>query len=190
MLRVVPGALALLLLAVASVGCGGGDDDGGAADASPAATPGLAAKDLIPALEDLGWAVAVSARDPGAPAGQDVWKAQYRNAAAPEKSAIVTVYVYETPSVASAAMSQLSAAIANAPASAPGAPFISFGSPNVGEERAGFGSRSRDGRSNRVWSDLYREGRVVFWIQVVENDTASGATREQIAKRAVAMVPD
>lgn len=174
-----------MALAAAITACGGGEEDASA----------VTAAGLIPSLDELGYTMVESGRDPFAPADLDMARALYVNPEPYEQSLIVIVYVQDDAETASGQFKQLVDAYANMPIGALLADPLSAGDPQgqppanraidsgpqAGEERAWFRTQRADSRGTHVWSDVYRQGRVAVVVQVLSRDEARAAdVREQV----------
>ncbi|GAB4337831.1 MAG: hypothetical protein Kow0010_26030 [Dehalococcoidia bacterium] len=147
------------------------------------------AADLIPPLEDLGYTMVESGRDPFAPSELDMARALYVNPTPYEQRIIVIVYVQHDAETASGQFKQLVDAYANMPVGALLANPLSAGNPqgqppanraiddgpNAGDERAWFRTQRADSQGTHVWSDVYRQGQVAVVIQVLSRDEARAA---------------
>lgn len=174
--------MAALALAAA---CGG--DNGSSGD--------VKATDLIPTLDDLGFTMVETGRDPFAPADLDMARALYVNPAPYQQSIIVIVYVQHDAETAGGQFKQLVDAYANMPIGALLSDPLSAGNPQdqppandatndgpgAGDERAWFRTRRPDSQGTHVWSDVYRREQVAVVVQVLSrNESEASRIRRQV----------
>lgn len=192
-------ALPTLLIATLALlsGCGGDDHD----EAVAAASGGnYRAADLVPDLKSHGYTVLEEGRDPIAPDELDTYRALYGKSGGSAQNVIVIAYVQADEDAAGGQFSQVAEAYGNMPAAALLAGPQAGGSatgpavnrpiddgPDLGDEHAWFRTGQADGSGNHVWSDIYRSGRAVVIVQVLNGDVdTANEMREAVAGAALA----
>ena len=181
---------------VAAVGCGGDDDDEtGATATQPAATAGtpavsVEAKSLVPKLEDLGFKLVEQTREPGLPENIDSAAAIYRGEDLLQQVQI-RIRVEPDEATAKQEFEQFAVLLKNPPKEFLGveAKFVDADSPPLGDERKSYKTAQPDGRGYSAWTDLYRQGRTVVLIQVVDNSPDGQPVRYQTGARALEGAP-
>lgn len=170
-MRVLP-RLSLIAVAGAlltSAACGGGDET---------------AEDLVPDLSDEGFAVFEEGRDPLTPPELDTYRALYQSSEG--LAATVIVYVQESEEAAEEQYATLARALENPPPEFFGseANQVETDRLEIGDESRAFVTEDPDDRGNRVWTDVYRSGKVILITQVLSTEDAA-ELRETIAKKVI-----
>lgn len=165
--------VAFLSLALASA-CGGGND-------------AMTAKSLIPDLGELDLEVQEEGRDPYASPAQDTYRALYASTDGSARAAVVVLYVQSDVAEAEAGYAQLAKALENPPAEFFGADADQAEAEalSLGDERRAFVTAQADSQGNRVWTDVYRLGRVVAITQVLSPEDADHAFLRQAIAEAI-----
>lgn len=186
-------ALAAILLAALAVACGG-DSNGSESAATPAgtATAGpLAAAALVPKLDDLGYQLTQQGKEPAIIGDVDSALALYQKQGSP-KSVQVRVYVFPDAGNAEKQWAAYAEAFRNPPPDVLGtsAKNVDATSPQVAQLRKSYVTAKPDGSGNNVWTDIYRQGRVVALVQVLDSASGDGmAVRKPVAERIFARAP-
>jgi hypothetical protein len=133
----------------------------------------LQAATLLPKLDDLGYALAQQGKDPLAPPSVDTAQAIYLKPNS-NRSIQVRIFVMGTADLARTQYRTYADQFRNPPPDVLGIPSknVDTLSPKVGDEQKSYVTEKPDGQGNSVWTDIYRAGRVVFFLQVL--DAASG----------------
>ncbi len=126
------------------------------------------AQDSVPDLSALGYTAQQQGKDPGA-GSQDVYRVLF--ARENGRGAMTVLYAFPDDATAKSQFAILSAALKNPPPDFVGgkATFIDTGSPPAGDERKAYVTQALDGQGNKVWSDVYRFGRLVAIVQVLDD---------------------
>jgi hypothetical protein len=142
--------------------------------ASPA--PGeLHAVELLPKLDDLGFAQTQTGKPSATTNFQDVALAQYVKSSSPAMAARVEISVLPDVTTATQQFGVLSEALRNPPPDlfGPNSQQSDTTRSGPGDEGRAFVTAKPDGQGNYVWSDAYRFGRtfvVVYLIATNEKD--------------------
>lgn len=199
MRRFAVAGLGLALLSGVFGSCGGDDDAPNSATVSPsAATPagsaastapaGFKAQDAAPDLAPLGYTVSRQGKDPGA-GSQDVYRVLFGKANG--RSAMTVLYAFPDETIAKSQFTALSTALKNPPPDFVGskATFIDSTSPPVGDQQKAYVTQIPDGQGNKVWSDIYRIGRLVAIVQLLDEGKSEQLDlRFQIGQKIAAKV--
>jgi hypothetical protein len=159
------------MLAVAAA-CGGG---GG----------GLTAKSLIPDLGNLQMEIAEEGRDPFAAPSQDTYRARYAATDGTARAAIIVLFVEADSAMAEISYAGLAKVLENPPEEFFGADAeqAEVDALPLGDERRSFVTAQADSQGNRVWTDVYRKGRVITVIQVLSPEESDhDALRQAVAE--------
>ncbi len=126
------------------------------------------AQDSVPDLSALGYTAQQQGKDPGA-GSQDVYRVLF--ARENGRGAMAVLYAFPDDATAKSQFAILSAALKNPPPDFVGAKatFIDTGSPPAGDEHKAYVTQALDGQGNKVWSDVYRFGRLVAIVQVLDD---------------------
>lgn len=165
--------LALLFVPVFVVACGGGGEE-------------QTAEGLVPDLGDIGLEVADEGRDPLAPDDQDMYRVLYADPEDNGRAVVTVVYREEDEEEASAFFATLAEALGNAPPEFFGVEAEQTSEEPIGrgDEQIAYVTADPDSRGNRVWTDLYRRGRIIILTQVLGNESENQEpTRELIVER-------
>ena len=140
----------------------------GTAGAGPPPASASKAQGSVPDLSALGYTVQQQGKDPGA-VSQDVYRVLF--ARENGRGAMTVLYAFPDDATAKSQFAILSAALKNPPPDFVGAKatFIDTGSPPAGDERKAYVTQALDGQGNKVWSDVYRFGRLVAIVQVLDD---------------------
>jgi hypothetical protein len=174
-------------VAVFGSACGSGSDSNKSTGSEPAVTipADRKAKDLLPDLTSLGYKIALQEADPGAQlTGQDAYRAIYQKGAGPQ-SALVYLLLFPDTQTAQKEFATRATALKNPPPEFVGGAttFVDTASPRIGDEQKSYETSTKDNQGNRVWTDIYRMGRLVAVIQVLDSaDSDQLQAREAIAK--------
>lgn len=168
----IPFAFAPLVLAfaLAATACGGGEKT---------------AEELIPNLSGEGLALIEQGRDQLADPSLDTYRALYQSADG--RASIVLVYVEETDEAAATRYTTLATALENPPpeffggeaAQAPEEPLA------IGNDSRAFVTATPDDEGKRVWTDIYRSGKVVVIVQVLATGDSAEDLRRTIAEMVI-----
>ena len=160
----------LLLFAVATSACGGGEKS---------------AEDRMPNLGSEGFAIIEEGRDQFAAPGLDTYRALYQSADG--RAAIVLIYVEESEVRALDQYAVLSVALENPPPEFFGGEAAQDEAVAlaIGDESRAFVTAEADEKGNRVWTDIYRSGKVVLITQVLSAGDSAEDLREAIARKVI-----
>jgi hypothetical protein len=152
--------MACAVVALLSLACGG--------DGEPTA------RSLLPKLDDLGLEIAEEGRDPFAAPSQDTYRARYVATDGSARAAIVVLFVEPDTATAEANYASLAKLLENPPAEFFGANAEQSETDTLelGDERRSFVTAQADSQGNRVWTDIYRKGKVITVIQVLSSQDA------------------
>jgi hypothetical protein len=170
-------ALATLVMATILSACGGGD---------------RSAEELIPDLRDLGFQVVEEGPDPFARPDQDMYRALYADPEDQNRAVVAVIYLEEDEEMARNEFAALSRALENPPPDFFGGEATQIGADplNLGDERAAFVTAEGDQFGRRVWTDIYRSGRLVLITQVMGMwDVDQSPTRSLVAERVIDEAP-
>lgn len=155
----------------------------------------------MPDLKDLGFTVQEEGRDPLAPATLDMYRTLYDKPGAIPRKIVVYAYVLETKEAASAHFDRLAEAYRTAPVGTLLSDPLQAGDTKnqppaskdstsiaIGDQRKSFVSRTADKDGKNVWTDVYRFGRSVVSVQVLEIGDPAGL-RTQVAELVKADAP-
>lgn len=182
------------LLALAAAGaCGDGESAPPAATATTGVAPSgaLAAADLVPRLDDLGYQLTQQGKEPAAIGDLDSALAMYQKSGT-TKSIQVRVYVFPNDAAAEKQWSAYAEAFRNPPPDVLGTASknVDAASPPVGQLQKSYVTAKPDAGGNNVWTDIYRKGRAVALIQVLDSASGDGmSVRKPVAERIFAKVP-
>ena len=140
------------------------------------------AQDAVPDLGPLGYTVQQKGKDPGAGTA-DVYRALFAKSGG--KAALTVLYAFPDAATALDQYGALATALKNPPPDFVGAKatFIDAASPAAGEEHKAYVTQAADGQGNKVWTDIYRFGRVVAIVQLLDDGkTDQLDTRLKIAQ--------
>ncbi len=151
----------------------------------------LTATGLVPKLDDLGYQLTQQGKEPAILGDVDSALALYQKQGS-AKSVQVRVYVFPNAGSAEKQWAAYAEAFRNPPPDVLGASAknVDTESPQVAQLRKSYVTAKPDGSGNNVWTDIYRQDRVVALVQVL--DSAGGdsmAVRRPVAERIFAMVP-
>ncbi len=148
------------------------------------------ARALVPKLDDLGFRVIEEGPEPGVPAPVVSAAAIYRSEDL-LKQVQVRTRVMPDEDAARQEFGVLSEALRNPPKEFLGieAKFVDTASPQIADERKSYKTEAADGRGYSAWTDLYRQGRTVIILQVVDNTSDGLPLRQQVGERAVGAAP-
>lgn len=136
-------------------------------------------------------------RDPLAPGDVDMARALYDRPGPTERRAIVQAYLEKDVTAAQAQFAKVADAYrtmpigmllsnplaAGNPQGQPAANRAAEG-PALGDDHQSFITKSPDSQGKNVWTDVYRFGRAVVAVQVLESSETDAATaRKQIAEQ-------
>ena len=168
--------------------CGGDSTPTGDSAAQPASN--LTANDLVPNLDDLGFKLAEQGKEPVAASGLDSALALYKKQGSAQ-SVQLRVYVFSEDANAEKQWSAYAEAFRN-----PSADVLGTTSKNVdavalplGQLQKSYVTDKPDGAGNLVWTDIYRKGKVVLLVQVLDAAKSDGtAIRKPVAERVLSKV--
>lgn len=176
-----------------AVSCGG-DSNG----ATPGKTPGekattapLSAANLVPKLDDLGYQLTQQGKEPAIIGDVDSALALYLKQGT-AKSVQVRVYIFPSEGSAEKQWAAYAEAFRNPPPDVLGTASknVDTASPQVGQLQKSYVTGKPDGAGNNVWTDIFRKGRVVALVQVLDSASGDGmAVRKPVAERIFAGVP-
>ena len=156
---------------MAAAGCGG-DDDAPKTGAAGTTAAALKAADLVPDLGPLGYTLVQQGRDPAAIGSADVYRALWQKGQTSPKGALAAIYVFADANTATQQFTILADALRNPPPDYLGGAKATFDpapSPKVGDQQRSYATKDPDGQGNRAWTDIYRVGRVVAIIQLLDS---------------------
>jgi hypothetical protein len=189
--RRAPWLAAVVVFTLAAGGCGGDDDDAPATTpasgpTATASTRAFKAAELVPDLGSLGFVAAQQGPDAATGPKVDVHRVLWQKSGT-NRGALGVIYVFPDAAAATQQFTVLAEALRNPPPDYLGgakANWTEAPSPKVGEQQKSYITSEPDGQGNRAWTDVYRMGRVVTIVQLL--DSAQGdqmTTREAIAKK-------
>ena len=105
---------------------------------------------------------------------------------------MTVLYAFPDDATSIAQYAALSTALKNPPPDFVGAKatFIDTPSPQAGDERKAYVTQAPDGQGNKVWTDIYRFGRLVAIVQLLDDGRTTDQLdlRLQIAQKIAAKV--
>jgi hypothetical protein len=185
-------AAAGLLAALAAAGCGGDDDATAPTNASGAgATPATSTRTLkaaavVPDLGSLGYVIAQQGPDAATTPKVDVHRVLWQKSGT-NRGALGVIYVFADEAAATQQFTVLADALRNPPPDYLGgakANWTEAPSAKVGNQQKSYITSEPDGQGNRAWTDVYRMGRVIAIVQLLDSAQSDQMpTREAIAKK-------
>ncbi len=148
----------------------------------------MTANALVPSLDDLGYKLAQQGKEPAAIGGLDSALVLFQKEGAAQ-SVQMRVYVFPDDATAAKQWSAYAEAFRNPPPDVLGTASknIDAVSPPLGQLQKSYVTDKPDGSGNLVWTDIYRQGRVVLLVQVLDNArTDAMSIRKPVADRVLA----
>lgn len=118
-------------------------------------------------------------------AGADVWRVIWQKTGT-LNGALAKIYVFAAEDVATEQFGALSAALRNPPPDFLGgakATWVDTASPAAGEQQKAYVTRDADPQGNRAWTDIYRFGRVVVIVQLLDVGQDQTTQRTALASK-------
>ena len=109
-----------------------------------------------------------------------MWRVLWQKAGS-ANGALAKIYVFAAADEATRQFTALAAALRTPPPDFLGgakATWVDANAPAVGEQQKAYVTRDTDPQGNRAWTDIYRFGRVVVIVQLLD------VGQDQLAKRA------
>ena len=103
-----------------------------------------------------------------------------------QNGALAKIYVFPAADMATREFTALSAALRTPPPGFLGGPkatWVDANAPAVGEQQKAYVTRDTDPQGNRAWTDIYRFGRVVVIVQLLDTGQDQLAQRTALANR-------
>ncbi len=174
-------ASALLLILTFAVGACGGDDGGGASSATTAASGPLSATALVPQLQAKGYNQTVPEKVQGT-GKVDVVFTIYEQATGARTQGRIEVRVYPDEGVASGDYTAQATGWKTPPPGLFGADLGNADSAPVAgfRDAKAYTAGKADARGNRVFTDVYRQGRVIVVTHVLGPDAGAAQPLRQL----------
>jgi len=144
----------------------------------------LTANGLVPNLEDLGYRLVQQGKEPAALVGLDSALALYQKQGSAQLQ--LRIYVFPDETTAERQWSAYAEAFRNPPPDVLGTASknVDATSPTLGQLQKSYVTDKPDGSGNLVWTDIYRQGKVVVLVQVLDSAKVDGmAIRKPVAER-------
>ncbi len=132
--------------------------------------------------------MAEEGREPAVPANIDNAQALFKQTTG-NGSILVRLYVLGDSASAEKQWAAFAEALRNPPPDVLGgsAKMVDVASPQVGQLQKSYVTEKPDASGNLVWTDIYRQGKVVLLTQVLSSSSSDGmALRKTVAERALA----
>lgn len=146
----------------------------------------------MPDVSDLGYERLPTNGTVIAQPGAKILRNDYQVGDDATRKLTIYVYLYDELPVAQTTYGTLRNALKNPPPGSLGSQTAKqedTTGPEMGDERHSYRVTEPDGSGNRIWSDIYRFGRVVYLIQVLDRDVDEQMElRTELVSRAAARV--